>query len=386
MRNKQSVHVFSAVVFLCFIAASCSKEPENAAESKEQPDYRTYTSHKLGLSIRIPENWRETSFDDDRFAVGEDRAGGAAIVFTRESSGSLSKKYPNLPRLLMSKQLVQVDAMQNKLIEIGKITIAGYEWYFAVKEVVGQPTVRIMRVFFWNDADAFSVSAVAHREFFEAREPLFKVVLESISFEDRGEASREGKPKGASKAVSPSEVANIYIDAWIKRDFAKMWAVCNPKPLFMSQNILERSMKSFLIPVREGKVLYIKEDKNNSDQMLATYVMEGPTLGCILCIIRGAQPSDYSNYLQIVDRVTDWHGTLTISKLGGEWKIIDDTNPLIRTIYLVHAKSLLDPSTTWYDIVVGEAMKRNMEVEEFMDKHHPEMLSCCEELNEKITK
>lgn len=394
MSDKRFMHIVLPIIILCLLGLSCSKENEEPVGSKDSFSFKTYTHPKLGLSIRIPDNWHvytALSADGDRFAVGEERKGGAAIIFTRESSGSISKKYPNIPRLSASLMFVRTDAMENKLIKIDKIPIAGNEWYFAVKEVENQPTVKIMRVFFWNESNTFSVSAGAPSELFEAREPIFKEILESISFAEKFGApqlqeSARQQPPMLLHATEPKGIAKIYIESWIKRDFTRMWHSCSPKPFYISEKILGRSMKTFLIPVSKGKILEIKKDKNNPEYMLVDYSMEGPTWGCILCILRGAQPSDYSAYLQKVKRVSTWQGTLTIAKVGEEWKVIEDSNPLIRTIYHVHAMSLLDPSNIWYHIVIAESMKKNMEVEELMDKYHPEMVSCCKELRKELNK
>lgn len=169
-------HALVLVLGACALAACSRNKPVQ---------WKSVDSPKLAISIRIPENWRETrslGSDDNQFAVGDDLDGGAAMVFARSPGGSISKRYPNLPGQAVSLSMLREEAKADRLLRVNEISIGGAKYYCGVEDLAAKPGMCVMRVFFWSDIDAYDVWAVAPQQHFARREPVFRAVIESVAY------------------------------------------------------------------------------------------------------------------------------------------------------------------------------------------------------------
>lgn len=120
--------------------------------------------------------------DDNRIAVGGEAGDPVTMIFARAPGKSYSKRFPNLPRKILSLQLVRAAAEGTQLRRVREITIGRGDYYYGVLDYTAETPVRSLQAFFWNDKDAFEVKAATLSTRFDRLEPIFTSVLQSLDY------------------------------------------------------------------------------------------------------------------------------------------------------------------------------------------------------------
>ncbi|HEX5760450.1 MAG TPA: hypothetical protein VF121_14780 [Thermoanaerobaculia bacterium] len=124
------------------------------------------------------------------------------------------------------------------------------------------------------------------------------------------------------------------------------------------------------------------------------YTIRGPSKGCLLLIFREAEPDQYAEFLSAVPPDTNWKGTLTLRRVKGQWKVVEDTNQLMGDAYLLNALSFsatmgggsLQRENVFASVAAGEALKNELSATEFMDEYYPLMKKCHAEVFQRSRK